>query len=138
LVDKVRQLFPGLEIMVRAENRFDAYEYMDKGIQGIYRETSDTAVRLGIDVLTKLGRRRYSALRAGQKFLKYDEQAVRELAEHRHDRKAYIFKSKQQIELQEELLANDRKANPALNDHAWDRDPFAAQPSADDRTGGSR
>ncbi|HBB15960.1 MAG TPA: potassium transporter, partial [Syntrophus sp. (in: bacteria)] len=80
LVDKARQLFPHLEIMVRAENRFDAYDFMDMGLKDIYRETLDTSVRMGIDVLFKLGFRRYSATRAGQNFLKYDEAAMRQLA----------------------------------------------------------
>ena len=130
LVDKARQLFPHLEIMVRAENRFDAYDFMDMGLKDIYRETLDTSVRMGIDVLFKLGFRRYSATRAGQNFLKYDEAAMRQLAAHRHDENIYIFNVKEQIRLQEQLLTNDREANPTLNDHAWDSDRFV-KPSTD-------
>ena len=133
LVDKTRQLFPHLEIMVRAENRFDAYEFMDAGIKDIYRETLDTSIRMGIDVLIKLGHRRYSARRAGQKFLKYDEAAMQQLAAHRHDQSAYIFNAREQIQLQEQLLTNDREANPSLNDHAWDSDLFI-KPADDDRS----
>ncbi|MDP1992490.1 MAG: NAD-binding protein, partial [Syntrophales bacterium] len=132
LIDKARQLFPHLEIMARAENRFDAYEFLDIGIKDIYRETLDTSVRLGIDVLIKLGYRRYSATRAGQKFLKYDEAAMNQLAAHRHDQSTYIFTAREQIQLQERLLTNDREANPTLNDHAWDSDLFI-KPPADDR-----
>jgi CPA2 family monovalent cation:H+ antiporter-2 len=130
LVDKARQLFPNLEIMVRAENRFDAYEFMDMGLKDIYRETLDTSVRLGIDCLFKLGFRRYSATRAGQNFLKHDEAAMHQLAAHRHDKNIYIFNVKEQIRLQEQLLTNDREANPTLNDHAWDSDRFV-KPSTD-------
>jgi CPA2 family monovalent cation:H+ antiporter-2 len=133
LVDKARQLFPHIEIMVRAENRFDAYEFLDMGFKDIYRETIDTSVRMGIDVLSKLGFRRYSATRAGQNFLKYDETAMRQLAAHRHDENVYIFNVKEQIRLQEQLLANDREANPSLNDHAWDSDRFV-KPSTDGPT----
>ncbi len=138
LVEKAQKLFPHLTIMVRAENRIDAYELMDMGITDIYRETADTAVRLGIDCLVKLGFRRYSATRAGQNFLKYDEAAVRKLAAHRHDTSAYIFTAREQIQLQEQLLASDREVNPALGDHAWDSDIYV-KPSADrpeqERTG---
>ena len=130
LVDKAQQLFPHLEIMVRAENRFDAYDFMDMGIKDIYRETLEASVRLGIDVLVKLGFRRYSATRAGQNFIKYDEAALHQLAAHRHDENTYIFNVKEQIRLQEQLLTNDREANPTLNDHAWDSDLFV-KPSAD-------
>ncbi|MHB8908579.1 MAG: monovalent cation:proton antiporter-2 (CPA2) family protein [Syntrophales bacterium] len=131
LIEKAQKLFPHLTIMARAENRYDAYELIDMGIGDIYRETLDTSVRLGVDCLVKLGFRRYSATRAGQNFLKYDEAAMRKLAPHRHDESAYIFTVREQVQLQEELLTNDREANPTLNDHAWDSDRFVP-PSADD------
>ncbi len=122
LIEKAKKLFPNLTIMARAENRFDAYDLMDKGITDIYRETLDTSVRLGIDCLVKLGHRRHSAYRAGQNFIRYDEAALQKLAEHRHDQGRYIFNATELIRLQEELLANDREANPSLHDHAWDSD----------------
>lgn len=128
LVDKAKTLFPHLEIMVRAENRFDAYDIMDMGVRDVYRETLDTSVRLGVDALVKLGFRRYSATRAGQNFLKYDEAAMQQLAAHRHDENMYIFNVKEQIRLQEQLLTSDREANPTLNDHAWDSDRFTKPP----------
>ncbi len=129
LIAKVQTLFPHLTVMARAENRFDAYDLMDMGIRDIYRETLDTSVRLGIDCLVKLGYRRYSATRAGQNFQKYDEAAMQKLAQHRHDESAYIFNVREQIQLQEQLLTNDREANPTLNDHAWDSDRFVSPPT---------
>jgi CPA2 family monovalent cation:H+ antiporter-2 len=120
LIEKAKKLFPNLTIMARAENRFDAYDLMDKGVTDIYRETLDTSVRLGIDCLVKLGHRQHSAYRAGQNFIRYDEAALQKLAQHRHDQGRYIFNATEQIRLQEELLANDRAANPSLHDHAWD------------------
>ena len=73
LIEKARKLFPHLTVMARAKNRFDAYELMDMGLENIYREALDTSIRLGVDALVKLGYRRYSAVRAGQTFMKYDE-----------------------------------------------------------------
>lgn len=107
-------------------------QWMDMGIRDIYRESFDTSVRLGIDVLVKLGYRRYSAYRAGQNFTRYDEAAMHKLAPHRYDERSYIFNAKEQIQLQEQLLTNDREANPTRNDHAWDSDLFI-NPAADDR-----
>ena len=124
LVEKTQKLFPQLTIMVRARNRIDAYELVDIGVKDIYRESLDTSVRLGIDVLIKLGFRKYSATRAGQNFIKYDELALRTLARHRHDRDTYIFNAREQIQLVEQLLTSDRENNPTLNDHAWDSDLF--------------
>jgi CPA2 family monovalent cation:H+ antiporter-2 len=128
LVEKVRKRFPRLTVMVRAQNRLDAFHFTDLGMGNIYRETFDTSLRMGVDILAKLGHRRYSALRAGQTFFHYDEEAIRRLAQHRHDQKAYIFNVREQIQLQEELLAGDREANPSLNDHAWDQGRRAETP----------
>jgi len=96
-------------------------ELFDAGVRNIYRESLETSVRIGVDVLIKLGFRKYSATRAGQNFIKYDEAALPTLAAHRHDQETYIFNTRHQISMQEELLTNDRKVNPTLNDHAWDR-----------------
>ena len=122
LVEKTKKMFPNLTIMVRAKSRLDAYELIDMGVKDIYRESLDTSVRLGIDVLIKLGVRKYAATRAGQNFIKYDEAAMPQLARHRHDQDTYIFNTREQIQLQEQLLTNDREVNPTLNDHAWDSD----------------
>jgi CPA2 family monovalent cation:H+ antiporter-2 len=123
LVRKAKEEFPDLTVMVRARNRLDAYELIDAGVTNIYRESLETSIRVGVDVLVELGFRRYSATRAGQNFIKYDEAALPKLAAHRHDQDIYIFNTREQIAIQEELLANDREANPTLHDHAWDRDP---------------
>ena len=124
LVEKTKRVFPNLTVMVRAKSRLDAYELIDMGINDVYRESLDTSVRLGIDVLVKLGVRKHSALRASQNFIKYDEAALRELARHRHDKSDYIFTIREQIQIQEQMLNKDREINPNINDHAWDSDLF--------------
>jgi len=122
LVEKIQKHYPQLTIMVRTKDREDAYEMLDMGVKDVYRESLDTSIRLGVDALVKLGYRRYAATRAGQNFLKYDEAALIELAPHRHDEKSYIYNAREQITLQEQLLANDREVNPTINDHAWESD----------------
>ncbi len=120
IVKIVKQHFPNLEIMVRSKNRTDAYELLDEGVENIYREHLDTSIRLGVDVMKKLGFRTYSAFRAGQNFIKYDEAALRTLSQNRKDMKVYISNVREQIALQEELLQIDRQVVPSANDHAWD------------------
>ena len=127
LVDKTKQEFPNLTVMVRAKSRLDAYELLDAGVENIYRESLDTSVRLGVDALIKLGFRKYTATRAGQNFIKYDEEALRLLAAHRHDQSDYIFQTREQISIQEELLANDREVVPNIHDHAWDSEAYKGQ-----------
>jgi len=121
LVATVTKHFPNLKIMARSGTNLDAHELLDLGVQDIYRDFLDTSVRAGVDVLASLGHRRYSATRAGQDFMKYDEAAMHQLAPHRHDESNYIFNAKEQIRLQEQLLASDRAINHTQNDHAWDQ-----------------
>lgn len=124
LVETVNKHFPHLQLLVRAKNRYDAYELMDLGVKSIYRESLDTSVRLGVDVLTALGHRTYSAKRSGQNFIRYDEDDMHELHENRHDTKQYISRARQQIEMQEKLLQAERFNKTATGDHAWDSEPM--------------
>jgi CPA2 family monovalent cation:H+ antiporter-2 len=122
LAATVRKHFPHLTVLSRANNNFDAYALMEHKVERVYRECLDASVRLSVDALVLLGFRRYSATRAAQKFIAYDEAAVQKLAQHRHDQKQYIHTTRQEIEMQEQLLANDRAAIHNLNDHAWESD----------------
>jgi len=122
LSEIARKHFPQLAVMSRARTNHDAFCLMEHGVNRVYREGLDASIRLGIDALALLGLRRYSATRAGQKFIAYDEAALHKLARHRHDEKAYIHTTRREIELQEKLLANDRAAAHGINDHAWESD----------------
>jgi CPA2 family monovalent cation:H+ antiporter-2 len=86
----------------------------------VYREQVDTSVRLGVKVLQKLGFRAYTASRAGQNFIRYDEEALPKLAAMRHNQKVYISSVREEIAQQELLLINDLNINPTEGDHAWD------------------
>jgi CPA2 family monovalent cation:H+ antiporter-2 len=120
LISTVQKNFPNLQIMARAKSRMDAYELIDMGLKDIYRESLHTSVKLAVDVLGKLGQRSYTATRQGQKFLQYDDDALREMAEHRHDMKQYVIKARETFKLQEELLAKDLSNEVRENDHSWD------------------
>jgi CPA2 family monovalent cation:H+ antiporter-2 len=120
LVETAKKHFPKLQIMARAGNNLDAHELLDLGVNHVYRGFLDTSVRAGVDVLASLGYRRYSATRAGQNFMKYDEAAMRHLAPHRHDPGDYISNAKEQIRMQEQLLASDLASSHNQNDQAWD------------------
>ncbi|MEZ4755419.1 MAG: monovalent cation:proton antiporter-2 (CPA2) family protein [Flavobacteriales bacterium] len=126
LVETVHKHFPHLKLHVRSRNRSDAYELMDQGVLHIHRETLDTAIRMGVDVLQELGVRRYSAHRAGQTFRRYDEAALKELAAKRGDMKDYIASVREKIEEQEDLLRKDLLQDPSHSDHAWDSEELRA------------
>jgi CPA2 family monovalent cation:H+ antiporter-2 len=113
--------------MTRARHRFDAYELMDLGVRHVYRQHQDTSVRLGVDILRQLGHRAYSAHRAGQQFLRYDEAAMTTLAAARHNLAAYITSVREEIAHQEALLLADREIDPTTSDHAWDSEEMRAR-----------
>jgi CPA2 family monovalent cation:H+ antiporter-2 len=127
LVTTARKHFPNLTIMTRARHRFDAYELMDLGVRHVYRQHQDTSVRLGVDILRQLGHRAYSAHRAGQQFLRYDEAAMTTLAAARHNLAAYITSVREEIAHQEALLLADREIDPTTSDHAWDSEEMRAR-----------
>lgn len=120
LVETVHKHFPHLKLLVRSRNRTDTYELMDQGVLHIYRETLDSAVRMGVDVLRELGFRHYTAQRAGQNFLKHDQAALKELAAKRGNTADYITSVREKIAEQEELLRKDLLHDPRQGDHAWD------------------
>jgi monovalent cation:H+ antiporter-2, CPA2 family len=120
VINTVTKHFPNLQIMARSKNRMDAYELIDSGVKDFYRESLDTSVRLAVDVLVRLGRRRYTATRKGQNFIRYDEEMLFEMASHRHDMKQYVIKAREAFRLQEELLSNDMAGGAVEIDHSWD------------------
>jgi monovalent cation:H+ antiporter-2, CPA2 family len=69
LAEIIHKHFPQLKLFMRAKNRYDAYELIDKGITRIYRESLHSSVYLGVDVLHELGHRRYTATRKAMDFI---------------------------------------------------------------------
>lgn len=120
LIETVRKHFPHLQVLARAKNRYDAYEMIEHGVDHIYRETLYTSVHLAVDVLKMLGHRAYTATRQAQKFIRYDEDALRKLARKRHDLRQYVLSVRQEIESQEQLLLSDLQTFMEAGDNAWD------------------
>lgn len=80
LVDTVRQHFPHLKIVARAFDRRHAYEFLQKGVDGLERETFESSVRLGVKTLSLLGFTPFRAERAGRVFRSYDEKLLAEMS----------------------------------------------------------
>ena len=120
LITIVKKHFPQIRIIARSRNRVNAYDLIDMGIKDIYRESLDTSIRLAVDVLVSLGKRKYTAVRQAQKFICYDEETLVEMASHRHDMKKYVIKARETFRQQEELLAKDTHQDTSESDHSWD------------------
>lgn len=122
LVELCREHFPHLEVMIRAKNRYEAFELMELGVENIYREHLDTSIRMGQEALEKLGFRAYTVQRLAAQFRKYDEDSLKILAQYKNNQSEYISRVRKQIEIQETLLSGEMSRKFSLNDHAWDSD----------------
>lgn len=98
LVDLVKKNFPNLKIMVRARNRFAAYNYLNQGFTKVYRENFFTAVQVGIDALEELGMGHEDAVRQGEIFAIADRASLKRLSKHSQNLEEYISASREEIE----------------------------------------
>ncbi len=120
LVATAQRHFPHLTLLTRAANRGEAYELLDSGLEHVFRDKLDSALRTGVQALRLLGFRGYQAHRAARTFRRHDEAALRELAAMRHDKTLYINTARQRIQDLEELLLNDLGEIDDSRDAGWD------------------
>jgi Trk K+ transport system NAD-binding subunit len=108
LVETVKKHFPHLHMLVRSANRYEAYDQMNAGLLHIYRETLDTSLRVGVDAMSLLGYRKYTAKHLANTFFKYDEQALKKLSAIR-DQEVYINEVRKTSEELELLMQSDNQ-----------------------------
>lgn len=121
VVHMAKKHFPHLEIMARASRRPQSYELLEAGVEHLYRDTLDTSLRAGVDVLRFLGVRAHQALRSARRFRHHDEEALRQLAEHRHDEKSYVSAARARISDLEAIML-DELERETRQDDGWDAD----------------
>ncbi len=115
-----RKHFPNLAILARARGRGEAYQLFDIGVEGFYRETFDTALRVGVDVLRLLGTPAAAAQRIGATFRGFDERMLRELAAHRHDQAALVSRVRAAVQQLEQVMRSEHGGPGVGGDPAWD------------------
>lgn len=106
IVEYVHENFPKVKIFVRAKNRLDAYDFINNGVDNIYRETLGTAVDLAVDVLQATGMRGYTARRMGKRFMLIDKESTKKLAKQQMS-DVVTFGLRESLEREAELLAFD-------------------------------
>jgi monovalent cation:H+ antiporter-2, CPA2 family len=126
LIETIKKHFPHLRMLVRAENRYEAYDQMNAGMLHIYRETIDTSLRVGVDVMKFLGYRTYTAQRAARTFFRYDESKLKQLSAIR-DTEEYINTARTNIEELERLLQADAVADAFDAEKGWDDDSLMTE-----------
>ncbi|GAB3491421.1 monovalent cation:proton antiporter-2 (CPA2) family protein [Spirosoma knui] len=123
LVETIKKHFPHLKILARAQDRDDAYEFMDAGIDHIYRETLDASLRTGVDAMRLLGFRAYHAERSARLFRRHDEEALVELSAVRHNQKQYFSTARRRIHELEQLISSDETDRWLREvEEGWDAD----------------
>jgi monovalent cation:proton antiporter-2 (CPA2) family protein len=127
IVESARKHFPHLEILTRAVGRTHAYELIGAGVENVYRESLDSSIRVGVDVMRELGMPGHEAYRRARMFRRHDEKALRELAGMRADQKAYVHGVRQQTEELERILRADELDFHPEQDAAWDDDSLRSE-----------
>ncbi len=121
LAKVVRERYPRVRVLARAVSRSGTFELLQAGIDDVYRDTTDTALRLGRDALAVLGTPRHHAHRLAQSFRRQDELIVRNLAATRLEMSTYVDRLRGDIRALEDDLQREFGPNAEpLRDEAWD------------------
>ena len=139
IVSNSKKHFPHLKIIVRTKTWADYYAMVEEDLEGVYREFSDGALRMGSNALQVLGLRKYHIQRSLKKFRKHDEALLADLAKTRNEQKTLINRARRGIEEIEAMMLDDM-ANDATNqDQGWDTEtikiefvPFFKKDSEED------
>jgi monovalent cation:proton antiporter-2 (CPA2) family protein len=102
VVEVAKRNFPQLKIMARARNRRHAYLLMDRGVDGLVRETFYSSLKLAEDTLIALGVSPEDAARSVTLFRTHDEQNLLDTHAIYRDEKQLIQSTQQSTE---ELMA---------------------------------
>ena len=108
VVEMVRRNFPRLKIMARARNRRHAYLLMDRGVDGLVRDTFHSSLKLAEESLVALGIPPDEAARSVALFRDQDERNLRETHAIYRDEKQLIQSTRQATEELMALFEADR------------------------------
>ncbi|HEY2357226.1 MAG TPA: monovalent cation:proton antiporter-2 (CPA2) family protein [Phenylobacterium sp.] len=104
MVEAAHQLFPKLQILVRAWDRRHAYELLKTPNVTVERETFESALNMGRKALLKLGLSERRANRAASIFREQDDEFFRQLAPVAGEEEAYVLAARDSRDTTERLL----------------------------------
>ncbi len=110
LVEVAREAFPDLTILARARNVSHYYDLMDRGVKLIERETFESALQLGREVLHQLGFGAYFAREAALKFRRHNLASLLKVYPVYKDQEQLVSMSKQARDELEQMFASDLEA----------------------------
>ncbi|MEK8027102.1 glutathione-regulated potassium-efflux system protein KefC [Pseudaquabacterium rugosum] len=110
LAETARRHFPQLTLVARARNVQHYYALRDRGVTRIDRETMDSALMSGRQVLTALGWQPHQARQLAMRFRAHLVSQVERLYPHHQDEQALVSMARQGRQQLEELFAQEREA----------------------------
>ncbi|MFJ9532079.1 glutathione-regulated potassium-efflux system protein KefC [Herbaspirillum sp. NPDC101396] len=120
LVEAVQRAFPHLKIAARARNVTHLYDLMDRGVTVLERETFESALQMGRQVLRQLDFGSYRAHRAAMKFRAHNIETLHKLYPHYKDQQQMVSMAVQAREELEAMFASDNDAITDGDKHRWD------------------
>lgn len=120
LVDAVRHAFPDLTIAARARNVTHLYDLMDRGVTILERETFESALQMGQQVLRQLDFGAYAARQAAMKFRAHNIKTLNALYPHYKDQAQMVSMATQAREELEAMFAHDNDAMEKEKQPHWD------------------
>jgi voltage-gated potassium channel Kch len=109
VVEVAKRAFPSLKILARARNRRHAHLLMDRGVDGLVRETFYSSLKMAEDALLALGVSAEDAERSVALFREHDEQNLVETHAIYRDEKQLIQSTQQSTEELMALFEADQK-----------------------------
>jgi len=120
LVEAVQREFPHLKIAARARNVTHLYDLMDRGVTILERETFESALQMGRQVLHELDFGSYRAHRAAMKFRAHNIETLHKLYPHYKDQQQMVSMAVQAREELEAMFASDNDAIVSGDRQRWD------------------
>ena len=117
----VRKKHPKIEILARAKDIFNVFEYYNLKVKNVQREMFNSATELGAKALTNLGFTRYEAYRAARTFKHHENEVMQELYKHwQEDEVHYIQETRRFSEQLLETLQAEKDYSIHDGDDSWD------------------
>ncbi len=128
----VRKKYPQVEILARAKDIFNVFEYFKLDVKNVQREMFNSASELGAKALQKLGFSRYEAYRATRTFKHHEDDIIQELYNHwQEDENRFIQETRRFSEQLSETLQAEKNYSIHDGDDAWDVNSLKSEALSD-------
>lgn len=120
IVEVAKKHFPHLTIISRAKSVRHYRALLALEVDYVFREFSDTALRMGAEALSELGYRKNQVIRSLKKFRRHDEEYLQRLVTGPQERKSFIKQARKDIEELELRMLDDLENEGKSKDLGWD------------------